>query len=579
MVRLVSAKLGTLLLALSLSLIPANGQQKVKTLKNPSPSAYSRNPERIVTIAVLQAGTKHFQNGNPGLEANFALFVKLARQAAAAQPLPELICFPEFAISGWRYPAQEVINSLAESIPGTGNWYQRYRDLAREIGIPIICWLVESENNKLYNTAFMLDGKGEFKGKYRKTHPTFGEQTSWGWSQGERFELIELDSVRYGVSICNDMWFPETVRCLELLGADVVLHLSIGDDMGHIIPVRAFDSKMPIVASIFSGGSYGVDAEGKILGKLPAEDPGWKAFQIHPFTRHLGKKYGVYDEKKGQQNNRNVEAYSILTDPATRPPWTEIFLDDAGRPHTREELLQRFNGHYDAHDPASPATKTVIREISEKEYNLTPEEKAEGFVALFNGRNLDNWMGNKVSYVAKDAMIVCKPNDDSSGKTFATKDWGGNLYTEKEYVDFIFRFEFLLTPAANNGLGIRAPLTGDAAYVGMELQILDNTAPVYANLQPYQYHGSVYGVIPAKTGFLKPVGEWNYEEVIVKGTQIKVILNGTTIVDGDIAGPRDNGTMDHKDHPGLKNKTGHIGFLGHGAEIYFRNIRMKDLSQ
>lgn len=206
-----------------------------------------------------------------------------------------------------------------------------------------------------------------------------------------------------------------------------------------------------------------------------------------------------------------------------------------------------------------------VRDISEKEYNLTPEEKAEGFVALFNGRNLDNWVGNKESYIAEDAMIVVKPGDGS----------GGNLYTEKEYADFIFRFEFLLTPAANNGLGIRAPLTGDAAYVGMELQILDDTAPVYANLQPYQYHGSVYGVIPAKRGFLKPVGVWNYEEVIVKGTQITIILNGTTIVDGDIAGPRDNGTLDKNDHPGLKNKTGHIGFLGHGSELKFRNIRIK----
>jgi hypothetical protein len=210
-----------------------------------------------------------------------------------------------------------------------------------------------------------------------------------------------------------------------------------------------------------------------------------------------------------------------------------------------------------------------FRDISEKEYNLTPEEKAEGFVALFNGRNLDNWVGNKESYIAEDAMIVVKPSDSS----------GGNLYTEKEYADFIFRFEFLLTPAANNGLGIRAPLTGDAAYVGMELQILDNTAPVYANLQQYQYHGSVYGVIPARREYLKPVGEWNFEEVKIQGTQITITLNGTVIVDGDIAGPRDNGTMDGNDHPGLKNKTGHIGFLGHGSELKFRNIRIKDLSQ
>jgi HEAT repeat protein len=210
-----------------------------------------------------------------------------------------------------------------------------------------------------------------------------------------------------------------------------------------------------------------------------------------------------------------------------------------------------------------------VREISEKEFNLTPEERSQGFVSLFNGRNLDNWVGNKQSYVVENGMVVVKPGEGS----------GGNLYTEKEYADFAFRFEFKLTPAANNGIGIRAPLQGDAAYVGMEIQVLDDTAPVYANLQPYQYHGSVYGVIPAKKGYQNPVGEWNYEEIVAEGTHIKVTLNGTVIVDGDIAGPRDNGTMDHNEHPGLKNEKGHIGFLGHGSELMFRNIRIKDLSK
>lgn len=210
-----------------------------------------------------------------------------------------------------------------------------------------------------------------------------------------------------------------------------------------------------------------------------------------------------------------------------------------------------------------------VREINEKEYNLTSDEKVEGFVSLFNGRNIDNWVGDKEAYSAENGMIVVKTD----------KRTVGNLYTEKEYSDFIFRFEFQLTPAANNGLGIRAPLTGDAAYVGMELQILDDNAPVYANLQPYQYHGSVYGVIPSKRGYLNPLGEWNYEEVIATGTHIKITLNGTVIVDGDIAGPRDNGTMDHNNHPGLKNTSGHIGFLGHGSVVKFQNIRIKDLSK
>lgn len=208
-----------------------------------------------------------------------------------------------------------------------------------------------------------------------------------------------------------------------------------------------------------------------------------------------------------------------------------------------------------------------IREIESVGYKLTPGEKEEGYVSLFNGHNLDGWEGNKTSYTVEDGMIVIKPGDDS----------GGNLYTGKEYSDFIFRFEFQLTPGANNGLGIRTPKEGDAAYVGMELQILDNTAAIYADLEPYQYHGSVYGVIPARRGFLRPVGEWNYEEVTVRGTRVKVVLNGATIVNGDIAEAIEKGTIDGKDHPGLKNSKGYIGFLGHGSVVRFRNLRIKEL--
>jgi hypothetical protein len=124
---------------------------------------------------------------------------------------------------------------------------------------------------------------------------------------------------------------------------------------------------------------------------------------------------------------------------------------------------------------------------------------------------------------------------------------GGNLFTEKEYSDFIFRFEFKLTPGANNGLGIRTPMQGDAAYVGYELQILDNTAEVYANLQPYQYHGSVYGIIPALRGYLKPVGQWNSQEVYLKGDDIRITLNGTVILEGNLKEASKKGTADGKD--------------------------------
>ncbi len=197
---------------------------------------------------------------------------------------------------------------------------------------------------------------------------------------------------------------------------------------------------------------------------------------------------------------------------------------------------------------------------------LSAAEQKEGFESLFDGTNLDKWIGNKTGYALEDGVIVTHPELG-----------GGNIYTAEEFGDFEYRFEFQLTPGANNGLGIRTPTTGDAAYVGMELQILDNDAPVYANLKPYQYHGSVYGVIPAKRGFLKPTGEWNEQVVIAKGNKIKVVLNGQVIMDGDIQKAAENGTADGNKHPGLLNKKGHIGFLGHGDVVRFRNIRIKRL--
>ncbi len=233
-----------------------------------------------------------------------------------------------------------------------------------------------------------------------------------------------------------------------------------------------------------------------------------------------------------------------------------------------QPIFERGPLELQAHGTDLAFRDIYVREINTRDIGLTEEEKADGFISLFNGINLTGWQGNKTDYFALDGELVVQPE----------RGGHGNLFTDKEYSDFIFRFEFLLTPGANNGLGIRAPLKGDAAYHGLELQILDNSSPIYANLKDYQYHGSVYGIIPAKRGYLNPVGEWNEQEVIVKGSNIKITLNGTVILDGDIVEASKNGSPDGKEHPGIKHEKGYIGFLGHGSELKFRNIRLKDLS-
>jgi len=195
------------------------------------------------------------------------------------------------------------------------------------------------------------------------------------------------------------------------------------------------------------------------------------------------------------------------------------------------------------------------------------QAQEEGFVPLFDGQSLTGWVGNKSSYLVKEGMIVIEPKGGG----------GGNLYTEKEYENFVLRFEFQLTPGANNGLGIHAPLEGDAAYVGKEFQILDNEAEKYAGLQTYQYHGSLYGVMPAKRGFLRPTGEWNQQEVRINHPFVTVILNGEIILEGNYLEASQSGTLDKKEHPGLARSRGHIGFLGHGDLVRFRNIKIKEL--
>ncbi|MEY3394660.1 MAG: hypothetical protein RL346_896 [Verrucomicrobiota bacterium] len=178
--------------------------------------------------------------------------------------------------------------------------------------------------------------------------------------------------------------------------------------------------------------------------------------------------------------------------------------------------------------------------------------------SLFNGKDLTGWKGE--GYVVEDGAITCTPK-------------GRNLMTAETFSNYSLEFEFLLTPGANNGLGIHYPGVGDGAYTGMEIQVLDNSAEKYKNLKEYQFHGSIYTLAPAKKTGLKPVGEWNHQQVMVNGSQVRVVLNGETILNVNL------NELSKKDpkHEGVKRRAGHIAWLGHGDKVSYRNIRIMEL--
>lgn len=207
----------------------------------------------------------------------------------------------------------------------------------------------------------------------------------------------------------------------------------------------------------------------------------------------------------------------------------------------------------------------AIREIPSDEANaILRGADPEGFVRVFNGKNFNGWTGPVENYEIKDGALFCKP-----GK-------GGTIYTSDEYGDFVARLEFKLPAGGNNGLAIRYPGDGDGAYTGFcELQVLDTEDPKYQGLDPRQVHGSAYGMIPAHRGYLRPVGEWNYQQVTVKGSTIKVELNGYTILNGDVAKVTE--LMNNTPHPGKERMSGHFGFAGHSDPVEFRNIAIRPL--
>jgi len=207
-----------------------------------------------------------------------------------------------------------------------------------------------------------------------------------------------------------------------------------------------------------------------------------------------------------------------------------------------------------------------LREIGSQEAtDLLTSKSGPDYKAILDGKSLDGWGGPVDDYVVEDGAVMCRP-----GK-------GGTIYLEDELADFQVRFEFQLPAGGNNGLAIRYPGKGNAAYDGMtELQVIDNTSEKYVGkIDDRQFHGSVYGMVAAHKGFLRPVGDWNYQEVTVKGSTIKVELNGTLILDADVSQVTE--FLDDRPHPGKDRTSGYFGLAGHNDPVKFRNMYLRKL--
>lgn len=211
-----------------------------------------------------------------------------------------------------------------------------------------------------------------------------------------------------------------------------------------------------------------------------------------------------------------------------------------------------------------------------------PTATDDGFVSIFNGRDLIGWTGATNLFYAENCELVFKEGPHNFG----------NLFHARTYTNFVARFEFKLVPNGNNGFAVRAgrecvdggaliggnDILKDAAYNGMEIQVLDDSGDKKQNLKAWQYHGSIYGVCASQRGALRPVGEWNEEVVTVDGEDVTVVVNGRTILAANVKDlPTDGSTPDGKPHPGLHNPSGYIGFLGHTMPVRFRNIAIKEL--
>ena len=396
-----------------------------------------------------------------------------------------------------------------------------------------------------------VDGWYGWSTKNPETLWSMTEEEQAAYKKESRKDINQHWSVKEGILV-NDGYGLYLTSEAEFTNYELMIDYKTvaGADSGiylKAVPqVQIWDStdekKFAIGGDKGSGGLWNNSKGAKGKDPLVLADKAfgeWNSFKI----RQIGARTGVWLNGKMVVDNAIMENYF-----------------DRSRPIFPKGPIQ-----LQTHGGEISWRNVFVREIGSDEANkiLRESSSSKGFKSVFNGKDLSGWAGAVSEYEVVDGAIQCQ------------KGKGGTLYTEQKYKDFVVRLEIKMPAAGNNGLAIRYPGSGNPAYQGMtELQVLDTQYP--GKLAPYQYHGSVYGLIPAARGYLYEAGNWNYEEVTVQGTKIKVELNGAVILDADVAELiKDPAVL--KKHPGLKLLEGHFGFAGHNDPVQFRNIEIKEL--
>ncbi|RMF40711.1 MAG: DUF1080 domain-containing protein [Planctomycetota bacterium] len=375
---------------------------------------------------------------------------------------------------------------------------------------------------------------------------TDDQKRAWNEDMAEHWKVVDgaLVNDGHGVYLTTDKEYGDIELLIEY---KTVPRADSGIYLRGTPQVQIWDytdeSKFKLGADKGSGGLWNNSpgAPGKdplVLADRPFGQ--WNQFRIV----QVGARTSVW------LNDRLVVDYAIMEN-----YW------DRDRP-----LFPRGSIQLQTHGGEIQWRNIFVRELTAEESNAWLRAHDAGdFSPLFNGRDLTGWAGAVDNYEVVDGAIQCKPGH------------GGVLHTTDEYGDFEVKLEFQLPPGGNNGLAIRYPGQGDAAYTGMcELQVLDNTSERYKDkLDPRQYHGSAYGMIAAHRGYLRPVGQWNYQKVTVQGSKVRVELNGTVILDGDLSQVTE--FMANRPHPGKDRTKGYFGFAGHNDPVRFRNIEIRSL--